>query len=232
MTQTAAGRPGQTAERAQTVDVKRWAGYEDQVDRLFELYRKRINPLVSEYNALENSFPLGVMNELRDVFSHLTQSLQSNRGEDVTRHLDKAYRHMKRAAVDAFKYMAMAYSKVYDDFKDAYRRVDLSYIDNGRFLPEITRLNAVSERLVHEAKMIESDAAHDEDTMYAAYEKACESYQELYQRVMGAMDAAENLSLRAEQDEAARKKEHLIDRWIAIAGVLIGIAGVLFGFFF
>lgn len=210
------------------IDANNWAGHEDQITQLFSLYREKVNPLISIYNSLENSFPIGVINELRDIFSHLTLSLLSSESSEIDRHFDKAQRHLKRAVVDAFKYVSMAYSKVYDDFKKSYEHVDLGYIDQGNFLPKIVKLNAEAEDLMLKAKMIESEL-HDDDAMYEAYEDAFNCYAELYQCIMDALDEAEVIRLKANQDEEARKKEHRTDRIIGIVGAVVGIVGMVVG---
>lgn len=213
-----------------SVDVNNWEGHEEQINYLFSLYKDKVNPLISVYNALENRFPLGVINELRDIFSHLTQSLLVEDDAEVDRHLDKALRHFKRAIVDAFKYASMAYSKVYDDFKESYKYVDLSYVDNGQLLPKLTKLNAEAENLMHEAKMIESNI-HDDEEMYTAYEAAFNRYAELYKCIMDSLGAVETIKLKTIEDEEAQKKEHHVDRMIGIIGVIVGIAGIVIGFF-
>lgn len=116
------------------INVDKWGNHKEKVNQIFTLYKDMVNPLVSVYNALENSFPVGVINELRDVFSHLTRSLTENDDKIIDQQLDKAQRHMKRAILDAFKYASMAYSKVYDDFKESYKNVDLSYVNNGELV--------------------------------------------------------------------------------------------------
>lgn len=50
------------------IDANNWKGHEEQINHLFLLYKEKVNPLISVYNALENSFPIGVINELRDIF--------------------------------------------------------------------------------------------------------------------------------------------------------------------
>jgi len=212
------------------VDANNWKGHEEQINQLFSLYKEKVNPLISVYNALENSFPIGVINELRDVFSHLTQSFLARDDEEIRRHSDKADRHLKRAVVDAFKYTSMAYSKVYDDLKETYKHVDLSNVDNGQLLPKLTKLNAEAEQLMHNAKMIESNI-HDDETMYAAYEASFNRYAELYTCIMSALDATEVAKLKALENEEERKKEHHIDRTIGIFGVVVGIVGIIIGFF-
>ena len=107
--------------------------------------------------------------------------------------------------------------------------MDLSYVDNGQLLPQLTKLNAEAERLMHDAKMIESDI-HDDETMYAAYEAAFNRYADLYNRIMGALDATEAIKLKAHEDQERQKKEHRTDRIIAILGIIVGIAGIAVGF--
>lgn len=182
--------------------------------------------MISVYNALENDFPVGVMNELRDVFSHMTQSLMAEENTEIERHLDKAYRHIKRSVVDAFKYACMAYSKVYDGFITSYKDVDLSYIDNGQFLPQLVSLNIKAENLLSEAKIIEADI-HNDDDMYSAYEAAFNCYAELYNRIMDSLDAVIKLQLRTNEDKKAKEKQHHIDRIIGIVGAIFGVLGVI-----
>lgn len=211
-----------------TVDAGNWKGHEEQINHLFTLYKEKVNPLISVYNALENSFPIGVINELRDIFSHLTQSLQVADSTEVDHHLSKAHRHLKRAVVDAFKYASMAYSKVYDDFKESYKHVDLGYVDNGQLLPKLAKLNSEAEMLMHKAKMIES-GIHDDDEMYAAYEACFNRYAELYVCIIDSLESAEKLKLKAYEDEIATKKQHRADRIIGVAGLIVGIAGIIIG---
>lgn len=212
------------------VDVNNWKEHGEQLNQLFSLYKEKVNPLISVYNALENSFPIGVINELRDVFSHMTQSLITKDSAEVERHLDKAQRHLKRAVVDAFKYASMAYSKVYDDFKTSYKDIDLSYVDNGQLLPKLTKINAEAEKLMHEARMIESDI-HDDEDMYAAYESAFNCYAELYVCIINALEATEAIKLRTIEDEKTKKRERRTDRIIGIIGIIVGLAGIAIGFF-
>lgn len=210
------------------IDANNWRGHEEQINQLFILYKEKINPLIAVYNAIEDSFPIGVMNELRDVFSHLTQSLLADEEEEINRHLNKAQRHLKRAVVDAFKYASMAYSKVYEKFQETYKHVDLSYVDNGQLLPELTKLSEEAGRLMFKAKMIESDI-HDDETMYDAYEAAFNCYAALYSRIMSALDAVETIKLKSDQNEQKRVKEHQIDRIIGIIGTIVGIGGLAVG---
>lgn len=219
---------GNILDDDRTIDSNNWKGHEEQINQIFSLYREKVNPLISVYNALENSFPIGVINELRDVFSHMTQSLLAKESTEIDRHLDKAQRHLKRAVVDAFKYASMAYSKIYDDFKESYKYVDLSYVDNGELLPKLTKLNAEAENLMHKAKMIESDI-HNVENMYAAYESAFDCYAELYHCIMDAMENTEKIKLKTIENEKAQKKEHRIDRIIGVVGVAVGIAGIIIG---
>lgn len=218
------------SETVEDIDADNWKGHEAQIESIFGLYKEVINPLISIYNSLENSFPIGVINELRNVFSHLTLSLQEKDHSEINRHLDKAQRHLKRAAIDAFKYACMAFSNVYDDFKESYKNVDLGYVDNGKLLPDLAKLNAQAENSMHRAKMIES-SVHEVEEMYAAYELAFNSYVTLYNRVLGAMEAAEVIKLKEQEKEKKEKRQRYIDRIIAIVGVIIGIIGLIIGFF-
>lgn len=216
-----------SSREERSLNPENWKGHEDQINQVFSLYRNKVNPLVAVYNSVTGEFPIGVMNELRDIFSHLVQSLEDPAKTGIQ--LDRAQSHCKRAAIDGFKYAAMAYSQVYEDFKAAYQHVDLSYVNDGRLLPELTKLSAEAGQLMTDARLIEA-RVHDEDEMYEAYEAAFNRYFDLYECIMDAMDAVETLSMRAEEDEKVRKKERRTDRIIGIVGVIFGIIGVAINF--
>lgn len=206
-----------------TLNAENWKGHEEQIEQMFSLYRDKINPMVAVYNSATNQFPAGVLNELRDAFSHLTQSLEDP--EKTGHQLERAQSHCKRAAVDGFKYAAMAYDKVYEDFQEAYRRVDLSYVDNGQFLPRVARLRATAWKRLTEAREVEA-SVHTEEEMYEAYEDAFNCYAELYDCVMDAIEPAETVRLRAEEEQESQKKERSKDRTIAIVCGVISVISI------
>lgn len=37
---------------ARTVNAENWKGHENQINRIFSLYRDKVNPLISVYNSL------------------------------------------------------------------------------------------------------------------------------------------------------------------------------------
>lgn len=219
-----------SVDDAREINVQCWKGHEDQIANIFSMYREQVNPLISVYNTITNEFPVGVMNELRDVFSHLTQSLLATDGVTVCQHLNDAKRHLKRAVVDGYKYASMAYLDFYLDFRAAYKNVDLSFVDNCKFLPRLARLTAEANEAMHQARMIESDI-HDDEAMYAAYEKAFNCYASLYSCVLKGIDSAEPIRLKSNEDAKAKKREHHIDRILAVAGVLFGLVSLIVGFF-
>jgi hypothetical protein len=218
----------ESSDKSSYIDASRWHGHENCLNQMFTLYREKVNSLICVYNSLTGTFPIGVMNELRDVMTHMTQSLLYQEEEKVVQHLYKAQRHLKRAVVDAFKYVSMAYSDEYDAFLETYKNVDLSYIDNGELLPKLTRLNSEAEQLMIEAKMIESDI-HEDDQMYAAYERCFNRYSELYDCMINAIEDADRLKLRAAEEAKLKEKEHRTDRTIGIIGVAVGVIGVVIG---
>lgn len=211
------------------IDANKWKGHEEKITQLFSLYYDTVNPLVSVYNSLENAFPIGVMNELRDIFLHLSQSLVAESDEMVSHQFEKAQSHLKRAAVDAFKYACMAYAKKYEEFKAAHEEVDLSYVDNGEFLHKLCQLNSLAQKSVHDARMTES-SPHEDEAMYKAYENAYNSYFEVYSYIMNSMGAIEKVKLKSSEDRAAERKQHTIDRMIGIIGAIIGVVGIVIGF--
>lgn len=212
----------------QKVNAENWRGHEEQLNQIFSLYTDKINAMVAVYNSVTGEFPIGVLNELRDIFSHMAQSLLADDPETISRQLGRAQSHCKRAAVDSFKYAATAYSRIYDDFKKTYQHVDLSYIDNGQFLPKLTKLHAEAGQLMTKARLIEADV-HTDDQMYEAYEDAFNCYLALYECIMDAIAPAETFRLKAEEDQKDREEKERKATAINKASLAFGVIGVIVG---
>lgn len=221
------GETGKPNEKRK-VNAENWRGHEDRINQIFSLYESKVNGLVSVYNSVTGEFPAGVLNELRDIFAHMTQSLMTDDPEKVEHQLERAQAHCKRAAVDGFKYAVTAYSEIYEDFEEKYKDVDLSYVDGGRLLPRLIKQSTAAGQAMTEARLVES-GVHTDDQMYKAYEEAYNRFTELYVSVMDALDVAEPLKLKAEKERAVREKEKRTDRMIGIIGIVFGIVGSITG---
>ena len=106
---------------------------QNEICDIYKQYHSSIKIYIGQLEALENKFPVEILSEIRAVFSHFAKIYVCDNHDDAVKNLNKAKSHMKRAQLDAYKYMIYAYRKYYQGFIDLYKNVDLSHINNGEF---------------------------------------------------------------------------------------------------
>lgn len=213
------------------VDSKLLAYKNVDLDEIFSIYVNKINPLIVQYEVLSNKFPSEILNEIRAIFTHLARCTMTNDDKIINENISKAKGHAKRATLDCYKYNCMAYTDIYNDFMIRYRNVDLSLIDNGKFLPNITKKFSDAQKFIVDAKLSETNLALENRTneVYEKYENAYLIYNEVYLNLLDVQEVAENFLNRLIEDkekEENRRRKELI---IGIAGLIFGIIGSIFG---
>ena len=185
-----------------------------------------ISPLVLQYEVLVNTFPTEVLNEIRAVFTHFAKYTLSDDPTIKAKNLTKAEGHIKRSILDCYKYLCMTYEDVYTDFGKSYENIDLSFVDNGEFLPKLLEARKKAFALLIEARKsdltIDSDNEVKTDEAYEKYGKAFDAYSEVYSLITNSYTKLENLK---------RKVVTKInkDKIFGIAGLVVGILGIIIG---
>ncbi len=115
--------------------------YEDralqrELKEIYSQYHNSIKIFIGQLEVLQNKFPVEILNEIRAVFSHIAKAYVCESKEVAWENVNKAKGHIKRAQLDAYKYMCYAFSKYYTEFRELYKNVDLSYVNNGDFINE------------------------------------------------------------------------------------------------
>ena len=201
---------------------------EERAKDIYRNYIEVICPYVMHYELLANEFPVEILNEIRAIFTHMSKYYLSDDALKKENDLSKAEGHIKRSILDCYKYICMAYDDKYSEFERMYRRVDLSFVDNGEFLPKLleARKKAVDQML--DARKSDVSIISDEniadDDLYSKYEKAFVTYSSVYELINKSYKKLENL----------RKKAILKD-FLAVGGWVIGIIGIaltIISFFF
>lgn len=113
-------------------------------------------------------------NEIRAIFTHLSRYKIQGNDADVT----AAENHVKRAVLDCFKYLCISIAERVQEFRDEYKKVDLKLADNGKFLPELDRLDAKARKAYMKAKKAEI-AKREDDELYQLYENAYNTYSDI-----------------------------------------------------
>ena len=188
-------------------------------ERAGEIYRKYIEvicPYILNYELLAGSFPIAILNEIRAIFTHLSKHYLSSDDKIKESNISKAEGHIKRTILDCYKYICIAYDDEYKKFEKRYRYIDLSLIDNGKFLPELLKARKNAVNLMKEAKKsdveINSDDMVYSDEAFKKYEEAFIAYSSVY----------DNIGNSFENLEIVRKKA-ILKHIFAIGGWLIGI---------
>lgn len=90
--------------------------FEEEYKKVYSEYLEVIVPLVSFYESISNSFPIGILNEIRAIFTHIAKSVILESDKDKKGQIEKAKGHMMRAIRDCYKYNCMAVEEKYKIF--------------------------------------------------------------------------------------------------------------------
>ena len=198
---------------------------EERIKDIHKNYIEVISPHILQYELLNNKFPIEILNEIRAIFTHLSKYYLS---EDISikeNNLLKAESHIKRAILDCYKYICMTYDDKYAEFERNYKRIDLSLVDNGEFLPKLLEKRKNAIELMLEARksdlLITSDDEIGIDEAYKKYETAFIEYSSIYKLINDSYKKLEHL-----------KKKALLRDFISIAGCIFGIVGIILSIIF
>lgn len=181
-----------------------------ELEDIYKQYHNSIKVFIGQLEVLQNKFPVEILNEVRAVFSHIAKVYVCNDKKIAEVNICKAKNHIKRAQLDSFKYMCYAYSKYYKEFRDLYKNVDLSYINNGEFIIELSQKYALAIQKSEMARQRES-ISDDVIDSYDAYEEAYVAYASVYKLIVENLAVMEKLQQKEklEKDEFVEKMNAL-----------------------
>ncbi len=185
--------------------------------QIYRQYQEIICGYIAELEVRDTEYPIEVFNEVRAIFTHLSRFKLGGKESN----LDAAEKHVKRAILDCFKYMCISYAEEITKFRFEYRKVNLGVADNGKFLPNLDKLERDAKAAYIKAKKAEVKGVISDADLYSLYEDAYNKYKELfdfYEKSHEAILFASNSS----------KKSNLVNI-ISIIVTLISIA-VAIGF--
>ena len=141
---------------------------------IYDAYLSVISPFIIQLETLDGEFPVEILNEIRSIFTHLARCSVTDKDIVYEENIAKAERHVKRAILDCFKYLCVAYDEYFRRFSKINRNVDLSFVDNGKFLHELNRLHieAVNNKTFAQKKELTTENIED---VFDDYEKAYNS---------------------------------------------------------
>ena len=123
---------------------------DSRLSAIYETYLSVISPFIIQLEALDGEFPVEILNEIRSIFTHLARCNSTEKEQIYEENIIKAERHVKRAVLDCFKYLCVAYDEYFRRFTKLNRNVDLSFVDNGHFIQKLhhTHMNCPDDTVL------------------------------------------------------------------------------------
>ncbi|MGN0140650.1 MAG: hypothetical protein ACI4AD_00365 [Roseburia sp.] len=147
----------------------------DRIQDLNYSYENVVKVLLATIESLSESMPISIFNESRAFTDHLARCYVNCTDKSyVDEQLDRAERHLNRMIMDCYKELFIIYSQRIEEFKKYVRRIDVSYVNDGKFYVEYKQLLTDAENKKIEAKKCVS---YEED--YLKFEEACVAYSTL-----------------------------------------------------
>jgi hypothetical protein len=194
--------------------------------KLFELFgtfRKDLKKIIFLVEVCTNRFPGQVLNEIRAFTDHIASCfIVSNTDVDCFNELNKAKGHLKRAIFDCYKILLEIY---YPDavlsFHEQYKFVNLCIVSDGRFLPELTRLESVAKEKTFSAKLDEFSFNSDDENSHIPFMEAVLAYEDVLNYIAKHCQGLANASQHAVDNSRRDNKRG----WkFAFVGAILGIA--------
>lgn len=187
-----------------------------RIVEIYETYVKIISPFIIQLETLDGEFPVEILNEIRSIFTHISRCCLDGTPEVYEDNITKAERHVKRAILDCYKHVCVAYDEEYKRFDRLYKNVDLSVVDNGDFLTDLCLKRKLAVQRLQEAKRLEVSHGADEE-VYARYAEAYDAYSDVYNLIDGSHSKLEK----------ARRRASKRDIFAGVFGVF-GVVGTIF----
>lgn len=182
---------------------------------IYKQYQEVIAPFIVELEVRDTAYPIEIFNEIRSIFTHLSRYKLQNSEDDIR----SAENHIKRAILDCFKYLCISISEKVNSFRREYKKVDLGLADNGRFLPELNRLENIAKTSFIEAKKAEIKKAKTEE-LYTLYEKAYNDYSALDEF----LDNSQEAILFASTQTKRKEYWTIISTVVTIISIILAVA--------
>lgn len=206
------------------LDSKKLFDYAKELDEIFAMYIEDINPFIVRFEVAEGEFPAEIQNEIRALYGHMVRAAMADSPELIQENIGKMKNHSKRALLDCFKYTSILCSDKYDDFMQRYEGIDLTYLEEGKFLPDVVKRCEKARQSLRDSKVAETSNI-SQAKLFQMYQNSYQQFEELRMILDGAEEKADFL-----QHKATRKEKLAnISFGVGIAGLVIGVVGIIIG---
>lgn len=149
-----------------------------QVKDVFIFYRDFVKPLYCDIEARDNILPVELLFEIHAAFDHLRRFYADGECEAIS--VEKAFGHLKRGSLDAFKLKLKYFNEDVERILD--QKIDFSLIDSGRFLPRVIVDKDTIQKVAKQARITESQDGHEEAFEY--WSRTSTAIDEFYEKYL------------------------------------------------
>lgn len=155
--------------------------YNSKCKKIFSDYLNIVTPLITRYEVLSNTFPIGILNEMRAIFTHLAKANEASES-NKEKEINKACGHLTRMIRDAYKYNCLALENKYSQF------VNLILKNNTNLSEELNEqikliydTHEIAIGYLFVARQLENSVDSDsiEDQIYENYKKAVNEFEKV-----------------------------------------------------
>jgi len=175
---------------------------------VYSFYNEKVKILYSEIEARENTLPVELLFEIHSAFDHLKRFHID--GETESHCAEKAFSHLKRGLLDAFKLKLKYHNKDYEKLLKI--KADLHLIDNGMFWLSLLSKRTDIIKLAKEARQFEGK--RDIESAFDNWYKTSEL-----------IDQFENDYFKSPKIQWARKQWFFRHFWKIVIALIVGVIG-------
>lgn len=198
----------------------------ERINLLFETYTNVVSPFIVQLEVMDSRFPVEILNEIRATMTHLAKMNLTDNDDVIEDNITKAERHIKRAVLDGFKYCCLSYDDQYETFRSMYKDTDLSIVDNGKFIVNLSKMRKEATDSLIIAKAYELEPDSKEEILYKKYEEAYNNYYNVYNYIRDSLDNLEIAKHKSTKDTAIGK----FGAVVGVIGAIVGIVGIVINF--
>jgi len=153
-----------------------------KIEEVYLFYIDKFKPLYAELVALNNKIPAELLFEIHAAFDHISRYYQlcNEGGEaDEAEFSKRAYSHLKRGLLDAFKLRLKYY---HNEYEQLISMPGLDIIDNGQFAADLRENRHKITKAASKARLDEGNKDIDIalENWYIAYEGIEEFYEKFF----------------------------------------------------
>ena len=132
---------------------------------IYQFYNDKVKVVYCEIEAKNNTLPVELLFEINSAFDHIKRIYIENENEEEC--CQKAYSHLKRGLLDAFKLKMKCFNDDYNHLIN--KKADLRIIDSGTYLTDLLNDHKTLVEKAKNARLSESKTDVEE-----AFSEWCE----------------------------------------------------------